>query len=111
MHCLVKNGGGNLGVAELWIDGKGQLDEAGSLVVKVRAATREPLRHDKGEVTLQMAEVMWNVALDQLETAVDTREHIVGIDIRATILDDDWNPAQRFVSNFHSRTRRLAQPP
>ena len=92
VHCLVQNRGGDFGVREIRIDRESQLHQAGSLLMEVRPPAGESLNDNVGEVPFQMAKVMRHVLFDQPERPLQSREHILGLDVGTRVVHDDRNP-------------------
>ena len=109
MHGLVQNRGGHFGVGELGVDRERQLDEAGSLLVKVRSSAGEALDNDVGEVSLDVPEVVGHDPLDELQRPIESRQHVSGIYVWPCILYDDWDPAhfvtRRPIGSGYSKHR------
>jgi hypothetical protein len=55
-----------------------------------------------------MAEVVRNVSLDEGERAVEAREHVIGVDVRPSVVDDNRDAAHQMTGNPSFR-RSLAE--
>ncbi len=110
MHCLVQDRRRNLGVGMLGIDGEGQLDEARALLVEVGAPAGEALHDDVGEVAFQVAEMVWNVPLDQLQRSLESRNHVGGIDVGPRVVDNYRNAAHDVATDAAPGGRSVQEP-
>ncbi|HKR10192.1 MAG TPA: hypothetical protein VJS39_13445, partial [Gemmatimonadaceae bacterium] len=57
--------------------------------VEIGTAAREALRDDEVEVSRHVPEMVWNVALDKRQAALDARENVRAVDIGTGVLYDD----------------------
>lgn len=104
MHRLVQNCGCHFSVGELRVDRERQLDQAGSLLVKVRSSAREAFDYDVGKVSLDVPEVVGHDPFDELQCPIESCQHVSGIYVWPCILYDDWDPAH-FVARRRISSR------
>ena len=93
VHRLVENRRRNFGVREVRVDRERQLHQAGALLVKVGAPAREALDDYVSEVSLEVAEVVWDEALYQLQRSLESSYHFGGVDVGTRVVDHDRNAA------------------
>lgn len=93
VHRFVKNRRRDLGIRELRIHRESQLDETGTLLVEISTPAGEALNHYVREVPLEMPEMVGNVALDQSQTAIESGDDRIGLDVGPSVVDDHVDPA------------------
>ena len=79
VHSLVQNRRCHFGVGEPRVDRERQLDQAGSLLVKVRSSTCKAFDYDVGEVSLDVPEVVGHDPFDELQRPIESCQHVSGI--------------------------------
>jgi hypothetical protein len=97
VHRFMKDRGTDLGIRKSWVHRERQLHETRLLLVEVRSAAREALDEDIREIALQVSEVVRNVTLDQRQRAVNARERVIGVDVRARVVDDNRNASHQMM--------------
>jgi hypothetical protein len=73
------------------------------LLVEVCAPAGEALNDDVGEVSLQVAEVVGHVALDQSQGPIESRDYIGRVDVGTRVIDDDRDPAHGMAADSFRR--------
>ena len=93
VHRFMKNRRRDFCVREVRVDRERQLDQTRPLFMEVCAPAREARDDDVGEISLQMAEVVGHVTLDQRERSIESRQYGGRVDVGTRVVHDHGNPA------------------
>jgi hypothetical protein len=110
MHRLVQDRRRDLGIREIGVHRERQLHQTRSLFLEIRAPAREALNYDVGEISLEMAEVVRDVTLDQRERSIETRQHVRGVDVGTLVVDDNGNASHIVPTDIMRRAHPRQQP-
>ena len=99
VHRFMKNRRRDFCVREVWVDRERQLDQTRPLFMEVCAPAREARDDNVGEISLQMAEVVGHVTLDQRERSTEPRQYGGRVDVGTRVVHDYGNPVHVVPAN------------
>ncbi len=99
VHRFVQDSRRDLCIGELGVHGESQLHQTRALLVEVRASACEALHDYVGEVSLQVAEVVSGIAVDQLQRSLESPEYFGGVDVRTRVVEHHRNPAHNVAAD------------